>query len=318
MTRSLGAWLGMVLLPGALGAQSVTVGAAHWFNAPHSSEFRVGIGGFGKGPVRLVYSAQLVKQGGGSKAHWYGGGGDVIIRPITSAQPYFIVGGAVGAGRGKTGGGEEPGVGAWAGVGVEIVTVGPIALQAEGLYQWRSGVQLDGVSLGLRLGTPFGHRPVGQPTPASDIPRASPSDEEALRLSTAARTSNAPAGEIVATALTAMGTPYRWGGTDSLGFDCSGLIRYAYGQHGITLPRMAVDQARTGSEVGRALEQLAPGDILTFSDQPGGAVSHVGLYVGDGKFIHSARGGVQISALSSSDPVGTWWYERWVGARRLL
>ena len=46
-------------------------------------------------------------------------------------------------------------------------------------------------------------------------------------------------------------------------------------------------------------------------------VMHVGLYIGDGKFIHSARGGVRISALSSSDPIGKWWFARWVGARRL-
>jgi cell wall-associated NlpC family hydrolase len=209
-------------------------------------------------------------------------------------------------------------VGLWGGVGAEIVTVGPIALQAEALYHWRSGVQLSGLSLGLRLGTPFGHRPVGTPTPASEIPSANPSDEEAIRLATAARKSNTPAGEIVASALTVMGTPYKWGGTDSLGFDCSGLIRYAYGQHGVTLPRMAVDQARTGSEVGRALDQLMPGDILTFADQPGGPVTHVGLYIGEGQFIHSARGGVQISALSASDSIGKWWFARWVGARRLL
>jgi cell wall-associated NlpC family hydrolase len=305
-------------LPGVLGAQSITVGASRWLNSPHVSEYRVGVGGFGKGPIRLVYSAQYLKQSGDSKAHWYGAGGDLILRPITSAQPYFLVGAAVGAGRGPTGGGEQPGVGLWGGVGAEIVTVGPIALQAEALYHWRSGVQLSGLSLGLRLGTPFGHRPVGTPTPASEIPSANPSDEEAIRLATAARKSNTPAGEIVASALTVMGTPYKWGGTDSLGFDCSGLIRYAYGQHGVTLPRMAVDQARTGSEVGRALDQLMPGDILTFADQPGGPVTHVGLYIGEGQFIHSARGGVQISALSASDSIGKWWFARWVGARRLL
>jgi cell wall-associated NlpC family hydrolase len=305
-------------LPGVLAAQSITVGASRWLNSPHVSEYRVGVGGFGKGPIRLVYSAQYLKQSGDSKAHWYGAGGDLILRPITSAQPYFLVGAAVGAGRGPTGGGEQPGVGLWGGVGAEIVTVGPIALQAEALYHWRSGVQLSGLSLGLRLGTPFGHRPVGTPTPASEIPSANPSDEEAIRLATAARKSNTPAGEIVASALTVMGTPYKWGGTDSLGFDCSGLIRYAYGQHGVTLPRMAVDQARTGSEVGRAFDQLMPGDILTFADQPGGPVTHVGLYIGEGQFIHSARGGVQISALSASDSVGKWWFARWVGARRLL
>jgi cell wall-associated NlpC family hydrolase len=318
VTRRSAGLIALLAVPGALSAQSVTVGASRWLNSPHASEYRVGVGGFGRGVVRLVYSAQYIKQSGSSKAHWYGVGGDVILRPITSAQPYFVFGGAVGAGRGPTGGGEEPGVGAWGGVGVEIVTVGPVALQAEGLYQWRSGVHLSGASIGLRLGTPFGHRPVGTPTPTSDIPKASPSDEETIRLATAARRSNAPAGEIVATALTAMGTPYKWGGTDTLGFDCSGLIRYAYAQHGVTLPRMAADQARTGSEVGRALEQLMPGDILTFAEQPGGAVTHVGLYIGDGQFIHSARGGVQVSALSASDPIGKWWFARWAGARRLL
>lgn len=310
--------LGFLALPGLLFAQSVTVGASRWLNSPHASEYRVGIGGFGTGPLRLAYSAQYVKQSGSSKAHWYGVGGDVILRPIASAQPYLVAGGAVGAGRGPTGGGEQPGVGLWGGVGAEIVTVGPIALQAEALYHWRSGVQLSGASIGLRLGTPFGHRPPGTPTPASDIPKANPSDEAAIRLATAARSSNAPAGEIVATALTVMGTPYKWGGNDTQGLDCSGLIRYAYGQHGVTLPRMAVDQARTGSEVGRARDQLVPGDILTFSEQPGGSVTHVGLYIGDGRFIHSARGGVQISVLSESDPVGKWWFARWVGARRLL
>ncbi|HEV8196262.1 MAG TPA: C40 family peptidase [Gemmatimonadales bacterium] len=318
MRRVILAGLVSLTLPGVLAAQSITVGASRWLNSPHVSEYRVGVGGFGKGPIRLVYSAQYLKQSGDSKAHWYGAGGDLILRPITSAQPYFLVGAAVGAGRGPTGGGEQPGVGLWGGVGAEIVTVGPIALQAEALYHWRSGVQLSGLSLGLRLGTPFGHRPVGTPTPASEIPSANPSDEEAIRLATAARKSNTPAGEIVASALTVMGTPYKWGGTDSLGFDCSGLIRYAYGQHGVTLPRMAVDQARTGSEVGRALDQLMPGDILTFADQPGGPVTHVGLYIGEGQFIHSARGGVQISALSASDSIGKWWFARWVGARRLL
>ncbi len=318
MKRLIGAALALLMAPAMADAQSFTLGTSYWFTSPHTWEYRVGFGGYGPGPIRVVYSGQYLTQTGSSKAHWYGVGGDVILRPITSAQPYFLVGAAVGAGRGPTGGGEKPGIGAWGGVGAEIVTVGPLALQAEALYTWRSGVKLSGVSLGLRVGTPFGHRPLGTPTPASDIPSANPSDEEAVRLATAARKSNAPAGEIVATALTVMGTPYRWGGTDTLGFDCSGLIRYAYAQHGVTLPRMAIDQSRSGSEVGRALDQLAPGDILTFADEAGGTVTHVGLYIGDGKFIHSARGGVQISTLSASDPVGKWWFSRWVGARRIL
>jgi len=62
---------------------------------------------------------------------------------------------------------------------------------------------------------------------------------------------------------------------------------------------------------------LLPGDVLTFSNK-GGPVTHVGLYVGDRRFIHSATRGVQVSTLSEDDPYGRWWYRRWVGVRRIL
>jgi cell wall-associated NlpC family hydrolase len=124
---------------------------------------------------------------------------------------------------------------------------------------------------------------------------------------------------VIATASEAMGRPYEWGGTgdDGGGFDCSGLIQYAYGRHGVTLPRRSVDQAREGTAVAKSYEALRPGDVLTFSNS-GGSVTHVGLYVGEGKFIHSATRGVQMSVLSGDDPYGRWWYVRWVGVRRIV
>ena len=67
----------------------------------------------------------------------------------------------------------------------------------------------------------------------------------------------------------------------------------------------------------RSSATLAPGDLLTFSNR-GGPVSHVGLYVGEGRFIHSASRGVQVSVLSADDPYGRWWYQRWVGVRRII
>jgi cell wall-associated NlpC family hydrolase len=127
------------------------------------------------------------------------------------------------------------------------------------------------------------------------------------------------ADSIVVTAAAAMGRPYEFGGTGvgGGGFDCSGLIQYAYKQHGIALARRSVDQAKEGKKVGRKLEQLRPADLLTFSNR-GGPVTHVGLYIGEGRFIHSATRGVQISTLSAQDPYGRWWYKRWVGVRRIV
>lgn len=122
---------------------------------------------------------------------------------------------------------------------------------------------------------------------------------------------------VAETALAAMGTPYRWGGTDGNGYDCSGLIQWTYGEHGILLPRTSRDQSRTGTAVDRSVAALRPADILTFSES-GGGVTHVGLYVGDGNFIHSSSTGVRLSSLTADDPDSRWWQARWVGARRIL
>jgi hypothetical protein len=126
------------------------------------------------------------------------------------------------------------------------------------------------------------------------------------------------AADVVQTALESLGTPYIWGGTEDNGFDCSGLIQYAYGQHGIRLPRMSRDQARAGAEVAPVIDALRPGDVLLFSARPGGGVTHVGMYVGELKFIHSSTRGVKLSRLDPQDPEGGYWLDRWVGARRVI
>lgn len=125
---------------------------------------------------------------------------------------------------------------------------------------------------------------------------------------------------IVETALEAMGEPYRWGGTSTdRGFDCSGLIWYAYRAHGISLPRVSREQARAGRPISADVSSLQPGDILLFAEGSR-TVTHVGLYVGDARFIHStSSGGVRISALDGrGDEYDRWWFTRWVGARRVL
>ncbi len=127
-------------------------------------------------------------------------------------------------------------------------------------------------------------------------------------------------GDIVRTALAAMGEPYKWGGTSTdEGFDCSGLVWYAYGSHGVTVPRVSRDQALAGRAIPREIEALQAGDILTFSNRPG-VVTHVGLYIGDARFIHATTsGGVRIGSLEApTDGTDRWYLSRWVGARRVM
>jgi cell wall-associated NlpC family hydrolase len=126
-------------------------------------------------------------------------------------------------------------------------------------------------------------------------------------------------GDVVSTALEEMGQPYVWGGTGdgSGGFDCSGLIYYAYGRHGVRIPRTAQGQSAAGIPIRRDLGALLPGDILTFSESDG-EVTHVGLYVGEGRFIHSASTGVRLSRLAEDDSYGRYWLRRWVGVRRVV
>ena len=117
--------------------------------------------------------------------------------------------------------------------------------------------------------------------------------------------------QIVQMAQQYMGTPYVWGGSSPGGFDCSGFIYYIYGQFGISLPRMSDGQF----EVGRAIsgDNLLPGDLVFFTTYEPGA-SHVGIYLGGGRFIHasSAAGEVTITPLGKS-----YYQERYLGARRV-
>src|SRR2546425_13354355 len=79
---------------------------------------------------------------------------------------------------------------------------------------------------------------------------------------------------------------------------------------------MSRDQAHTGAEVAPVVDALRPGDILLFSARPGAGGTHVGMYVGELKFIHSSNRGVKLSRLDPADPEGAYWLDRWVGARR--
>ena len=118
--------------------------------------------------------------------------------------------------------------------------------------------------------------------------------------------------ELVGTALELRGTPYKNGGTDPGGFDCSGFTQYVFAKFGVALPREVRDQFKTGKPVDR--KALEPGDLIFFTTTEPGA-SHVGIAVGGDAFVHapSTSGVVRVERFSSS-----YWAPRFVGGRRVL
>lgn len=118
---------------------------------------------------------------------------------------------------------------------------------------------------------------------------------------------------VLSRALALLGTPYRWGGTSPEGgFDCSGLVGYVFRNAlGIELPRVSRDMAKTG-ELIASKTQLTKGDLVFFGKS--GTVDHVGIYVGDGKFVHAPRTGrdVTVSTLETG-----YWGSKFLQGRRV-
>ena len=188
----------------------------------------------------------------------------------------------------------------------------------------RKGWQLQArmaIHFGSRARAPSPRTPGAITTtqPTLEFTPPSESDVSEIAMSSGASSSTAAlTASVVRTAIDVMGTPYKWGGTNENGFDCSGLIQYAYGENDIILPRVSRDQARTGTFVNPRVADLQPGDILGFSVERSSRITHVGLYIGDGQFIHSNSRGVSISSLIATDPNSRWWQHRWIVARRVL
>lgn len=105
-----------------------------------------------------------------------------------------------------------------------------------------------------------------------------------------------------------LGAPYRAGGASPRGFDCSGLVRYSFGRIGVSVPRTAAEQFARARPVGQ--RALQPGDLVFFNIG-GRRVSHVGIYVGERRFVHAPSNGKQVSVDSLDNP---YWRRRMVGA----
>lgn len=300
-------------------AAQVTAHVGRYLETDAWDTYRLGWQRTIAGPLGSEIYGQFLGRRGDASLGLAGMGGDLTLFRGGAAGPYL----AAGLGAGLTTTDELAAWAGWsAGIGYELIPLSWLRLGADVRYRGLSLGRREGVELSLGLGLHFGGRGRAAPRPepargpASGAPAVSEigsaDDADDAEGATLAR-------RVIATAVAEMGTRYQFGGVgeDGDGFDCSGLIQHAYGEHGIALPRRSVDQAREGRPVEKRVDALRPGDILTFSNA-GGRVTHVGLYVGDGRFIHSATSGVRESLLTESDPDGRWWYRRWVGARRIV
>jgi len=319
--RALACLIGVVAATSPLHAQKagrvLDFYYGRWYqgNQSTSYELRTAVpwtGVFSQGLTAQV----LIHDSLGRHRAFYGAGWQLqALRRRSTFGPYAIAGVALGLSTDTTaqdlaalwsiGGGLEWRPAPWVAFGFEttyhLQDVGP-----RGFWRTSPGSR-DGVAAALGLSLAIGPNPLVN----ARSPHEQPAPEPPANI-----TGNAA--DVVRTALGVLGTPYVWGGTAANGFDCSGLVQWAYRQHGIHLPRISRDQAGSGSLVTPVVEALHPGDILLFAAQPGGGISHVGLYVGDQTFIHSSSDGVKLSRLAPDDRDGAWWVVRWVGARRVV
>lgn len=141
--------------------------------------------------------------------------------------------------------------------------------------------------------------PAPPPAPAAVSPPAGAPAVDGARLT------------VIFASLQQVGVPYAYGGASPTGFDCSGLVQYVFANAGFPLPRTAAAQHAAASPL--PLTDAAPGDLLFFRDR--GTTSHVGIYVGDGRFVHAPRTGRNVALDRVDDD---YWRRRFAGAGRII
>jgi cell wall-associated NlpC family hydrolase len=282
---------------------------------PDQSSWRLAMQRNLAGPIGLDIGAQVLPGSRPSSGDLYGFEVDFTLFEGAVRLPAVFFGAAAGIGVQEQ---DRVFYGVSAGLRFPVVGFGPVRMNLEGRWRTLSVDNRDGLELGVTLGwrrsrSDATERPDATglyvPRGTTDRLRAAGIPEEKAEL----------IGAVVSTAIEEMGQPYVWGGTGdgSGGFDCSGLIYYAYGRHNVRIPRTSAGQATAGIAIRREADALLPGDILTFAES-GTQVTHVALYVGEDLFIHSAAGGVRLSRLAEDDPYGRYWLRRWVGVRRVV
>lgn len=150
----------------------------------------------------------------------------------------------------------------------------------------------------------------------SPPPASRPARRGGIYWPTSTTSASGAARRVVPAAERYIGVPYRYGGTSpASGFDCSGFVQYVYGQQGVDLPRTSRQMAGAGIAVEPSTGSLAVGDLMLFSQ--GGRISHVAIYAGNGRFIHSSSSGKGVRYDDLDTHRGRWFADHMVAARRV-
>jgi cell wall-associated NlpC family hydrolase len=282
---------------------------------PDESTWRLTVQRELAGPLGVDASVQVLPGERPKEGELAGFGLDLTLFDGARRLPTIFVGGAAGLGLSDQ---DRLWYGSSIGIRLPLFHLGTVRTTVEARWRDLSIEGRDGLEVGVSIGWRSARTrpPPGAEASGLYVPRAT---GDRLRAAGIPETKARLIGSVVSTALEEMGQPYVWGGTGdgSGGFDCSGLIYYAYGKYGVRIPRTAQGQSQAGVPIRQDLDALLPGDILTFSEG-GDRVTHVGLYVGEGRFLHSASSGVRISRLAEEDSYGRYWLRRWVGVRRIV
>lgn len=178
------------------------------------------------------------------------------------------------------------------------------------------------LTLGQRLSLPDEGQTDGVPYPAAEVGDRGNRDRNVSLGGSVAGEGTAMADgvsrgavlrrSVVSRSFAYLGRPYRYGGTSPRGFDCSGFVGYVFRSCGIVLPRDSASQSRLGSSVEKS--ELVAGDLVFFHTGGSRRINHVGIYIGDGKFIHaSTHEGITVTSLESD------YYRRcYAGAKRVI
>jgi cell wall-associated NlpC family hydrolase len=175
------------------------------------------------------------------------------------------------------------------------------------MTRWRATIVWVAAAIAISSCASTGSRPQPFPMPPSAENPATPGE----RPHTETPLIHPDGYAIASAALRLQGIPYRAGGSDLHGFDCSGLVQYVLAESGIAVPRIVREQYEVGTRV--RLDELEPGDLVFFATE-GRHVSHVGIAIDGDQFVHApnARGTVRVDSLATG-----YWGERVSGARRV-